>query len=94
MFINGKFTKGKSKERIPVINPATEEILEEVPRGTSEDSLAAVEAASASFPGWMRAPANERAAALHQVASKLREYHDEIVELLTTVGGGNLRLLR
>jgi lactaldehyde dehydrogenase/glycolaldehyde dehydrogenase len=48
MFINGKFTDGKSKERIPVINPATEDVLDEVPRGTPEDSLAAVEAASAA----------------------------------------------
>jgi betaine-aldehyde dehydrogenase len=87
MFINGDFTDGKSKERIPVINPATEEILEEVPRGTPEDSFAAVEAASASFPDWKRAPANERAAALHQIAAKLRDHHDEIVELLTKEEG-------
>ncbi len=77
MFINGKFTDGTSTERIPIINPATEEVLEEVSRGTSEDSFAAVEAASASFPDWKRAPANERAAALHQVAAKIRAHHDE-----------------
>ncbi len=87
MFINGKFTDGKSTERIPIVNPATEEILDEVPRGTSEDSLTAVEVASASFLEWKHAPANERAAALHQVAAKLRAHHDEIVELLTKEEG-------
>ena len=87
MFINGKFTDGKSTDYIPVINPATEEILDEVPRGTTGDALAAVKAASESFPGWKRAPANERAAALHQVAAKIRAHHDEIVELLTKEEG-------
>ena len=87
MFINGKFTDGLSSDRIQIINPATEEILDEVPRGTAEDSRAAVEAAYAAFPGWKRLPANERAAALHQVAAKVRAHHDEIVELLTKEEG-------
>lgn len=87
MFINGKFTQGKSTDRIPVINPANEEVLDEVPRGTREDSLAAVSAASEAFPGWKRTTANERAAALHQVAAKLRAHHDEVVELLTKEEG-------
>jgi len=87
MYINGKRTSGSAKDSIQIINPATEEILEEVPSGTPEDSLAAVEAASASFPDWKRAPANERAAALHQIAAKIRNHHDEIVELLTKEEG-------
>ena len=87
MFINGKFTSGKSTERIPVINPATEEILDEVPRGTIGDAVAAVEAATASFPVWKRATANERATALHQIAAKIRAHHDEIVQLLTEEEG-------
>ena len=87
MYINGKKTSGKAQDKIQVINPATEEILEEVPSGTPEDSLAAVEAACASFPDWKRAPANQRAAALHQIAAKIREHHDEIVELLTKEEG-------
>jgi len=87
MYINGKRTSGSAKDSIQIINPATEEILEEVPSGTPEDSLAAVEAASASFPDWKRAPANERAAALHQIAAKIRDHHDEIVELLTKEEG-------
>ena len=87
MFIDGKFTNGKSTERIPVINPATEETLDEVPRGTIEDVTSAVEAATASFPDWKRATANERAAALHQVATKIRAHHDEFVQLLTKEEG-------
>ncbi len=87
MYINGKFTSGKSSERIQIINPATEEVVGDSPRGTEADALAAVSAASAAFATWKRIPANERAAALHQVATKIRAHHDEIVELLTLEEG-------
>ena len=87
MYINGQFTSGNASERIPVINPATEEILDEVPRGTEEDTIAAVVAASASFRNWKRTPANQRTAALHQIAAKIRAHHDELVELLTKEEG-------
>lgn len=87
MYINGNFTAGKSTERIQIINPATEEIVGDSPRGTQADALAAVDAASAAFVTWKRIPANERAAALHQVAAKIRAHHDEIVELLTLEEG-------
>ena len=87
MYINGQFTSGNATERIPINNPATEEVLDDVPRGTTEDALAAIAAASASFRTWKRTPANERAAALHQVATKIRAHHDELVELLTKEEG-------
>ena len=45
MYINGTFTNGNSKEAIQVQNPATEEVLDSVPRGTPEDIEAAVQAA-------------------------------------------------
>ncbi len=87
MYINGKFTSGKSSERIQIINPATEEVVGDSPRGTEADAHAAVSAASAAFLTWKRLPANERAAALHQVAAKIRAHHDELVELLTLEEG-------
>lgn len=87
MFINGKFTTGKSSDRIEIINPATEEIVGEVPRGTTEDAVAAVDSARVAQNDWKRVPANERAAALHGVASKIRAHHDEIIRLLTQEEG-------
>ena len=87
MYVNGKFTKGNAKEIIEVINPATEEVIDEVPRGTKKDAEDAVEAAKAAFDPWKRMPANDRAAILHQAAAKLRQHHNEIVELLTIEEG-------
>jgi acyl-CoA reductase-like NAD-dependent aldehyde dehydrogenase len=87
MYINGKFTTGKATQKFPIINPATEEILQEVDRATPQDALDAVEAADKAFPLWKRTPASERAAALHAVASQLRTHHDEMVRLLTMEEG-------
>lgn len=87
MYINGQFTTGKSTETIPVINPATEEIIAEVQRGTTEDALQAVAAAKAAFPLWSRRPASERAAAMHKAAEELRASHDPLVTLLTREEG-------
>ncbi len=87
MWINGKLTNGNSTESFPVINPATEEVLAEVARGTPQDAEAAVQAAKAAFPEWRRTPANQRAQALHRVAADMRLHHDELVRLLTLEEG-------
>jgi len=54
MYINGEFTKGKSQGEIEVTNPATEEVLDTVPRGTAEDVEAAVRAAKEAFDPWRK----------------------------------------
>jgi acyl-CoA reductase-like NAD-dependent aldehyde dehydrogenase len=87
MFINGKSSSGHATETIQVINPATEDILDEVPAGTVEDTRQAIKAAGVAFLEWKRVPANEKAAALHQVASKIRGLHNELVRLLTQEEG-------
>jgi betaine-aldehyde dehydrogenase len=87
MYINGNFTSGHSSRMISVINPATEEIVGEAPQGTAADSLAAVESARNAFNDWKRVTANEKAAALHEIAAKLRSHHDELVRLLTQEEG-------
>jgi betaine-aldehyde dehydrogenase len=87
MYINGKKTKGKATKAIEVINPATEEPLGEVWRGTPADVDAAVRAAREAFDGWRKTPANRRAALMHGAAAKLRDHHRELVEMLTREEG-------
>ncbi len=87
MYINGKLIDGQAGETIQVINPATEEVIGEVKRGSEADALAAIEAAKAAFPEWKRTPGPERAAALHEVAARMRACHDELVRLLAQEQG-------
>jgi betaine-aldehyde dehydrogenase len=87
MYINNKHTTGQATESISIINPATEEVLDQVPRHTPEDTHQAVMAAKTAFQEWQRIPANEKAAALHQVAATIRDHHEELVRLLTKEEG-------
>ena len=87
MFINGEFTQGQSCEAIEVQDPATEQVLDSVPRGTAADVDSAVDAAHTAFDIWRRTSANERARLLHEVAAKVRAHKDKLVHLLTREEG-------
>ena len=87
MYINGQFTQGNANETIPIINPATEETLSEVPRGTPADVESAIRAAREAFPGWARTPGAERANLLHETANKIRAHEEHLIRLLTMEEG-------
>jgi len=87
MYIDGRFTTGRAREAIPVVNPATEAVLAEVPRGTAEDVAVAVAAAKNAFPSWKKVPAWERAGMLHEVASKMKAQEENLARLLTEEEG-------
>ncbi|HEU4401936.1 MAG TPA: aldehyde dehydrogenase family protein [Candidatus Polarisedimenticolia bacterium] len=87
MWIDGRFTGSSSKKTFPIDNPATEEILAEVPRGNAQDAGEAVEAAAEAFRDWRLVPGVERAALMHQFAARLRARHHEIARQLSLEGG-------
>ena len=87
MYINGKFVQGKAKQNIKISNPATEEVIDEVWQGTEADVNIAVKAAKTALPNWKRVPGMEKAAMIHHAATKMREHHDELAELLTKEEG-------
>jgi len=87
MYINGKFTTGSAQGEIEVTDPATEEVLDTVPRGTAEDVEAAVRSSKKAFNSWRKMGANERTSLLHEVASKIRAHKESIVHLLTLEEG-------
>ena len=87
MYINGKFTNGNAKEVIEVTDPATEEVLDTVPRGTPRDVDAAVHSAREAFTQWRKLGANERTRLLHEVATRVQRHKGELVRLLTLEEG-------
>jgi acyl-CoA reductase-like NAD-dependent aldehyde dehydrogenase len=70
-----------------VRNPATEEVLDTVPRASAADVDVAVAAAKAAFADWRRTPGIERGERLHHVARKIREDREGLAILLTREGG-------
>lgn len=61
LFINGKFVSSSPGRMIAVTNPATEQVISEVPAGTAADVDDAVAAAEKAQRAWARRPAVERA---------------------------------
>jgi acyl-CoA reductase-like NAD-dependent aldehyde dehydrogenase len=86
-YIDGKFTKGSATEEIDVVNPATEEVLDRVPRGTAQDAAQAVGVAKKAFDSWRRTSANVRATMMHDAAAKMRAHKEHIIKLLTLEEG-------
>jgi aminobutyraldehyde dehydrogenase len=64
-----------------VVNPATDEVIGEVPEGTQADVDRAVAAAKAAFPGWRDTPPGERAHAMLKLADLLEEHGEELCRL-------------
>jgi acyl-CoA reductase-like NAD-dependent aldehyde dehydrogenase len=64
-----------------VIEPATEAVLEEVPRATAEDADAAVARAKSAFPGWRDVAPADRARLLHRLADALEGRMEELAVL-------------
>ena len=64
-----------------VLNPATEEVLAHVPRGSAADVDAAVEAARAALPGWLDTTPAERSELLLRLADLLEEHAGELAAI-------------
>ncbi|MFD7977878.1 aldehyde dehydrogenase family protein [Streptomyces sp. NPDC059071] len=84
MYIGGEWRPAASTETVPVVDPATEQVVARVPAGTAEDVDAAVRAARAAFPGWAATPPAERAARLGALRDALAARAEEIAATVTT----------
>jgi betaine-aldehyde dehydrogenase len=66
---------------LKVIEPATEQVLKEVPRAGADEVDAAVERARTAFPAWRALPPAERAARLRAVADALDQHREYLAQL-------------
>jgi betaine-aldehyde dehydrogenase len=87
MWINNEHVASASGATFAVTDPATEELIDQAPRGNAEDARRAIAAANAAFRDWRRVTAGERAELLHEIARKLREKTEALATLLTREGG-------
>ena len=65
-------------DTLTVIEPATEQPLEEVPRAGVEETDAAVARARAAFPAWRAVTPADRSRLLHRLADALEEHAEEL----------------
>jgi acyl-CoA reductase-like NAD-dependent aldehyde dehydrogenase len=70
-----------------LINPASEEVIQQVPYGDDADAEAAIDAASAAFKEWSRTTPYKRAAVLHKAADWIRANDKELARITTEESG-------
>jgi succinate-semialdehyde dehydrogenase/glutarate-semialdehyde dehydrogenase len=87
MLIGGQWVGADSGETISVTNPATGEVIGTVPRGGTDETRRAIEAADKAFAGWRATPAGDRAAKLHKLADLILANAEELAVILTTEQG-------
>ena len=81
LVIDGELVDGQGTEADPVLNPASEEVLAEVPSATVEDVERAIAAARSAFGGWGSTTPQQRAAALLKLADLLDANADELARV-------------
>jgi 1-pyrroline dehydrogenase len=81
MFIDGDWGDASSGETAQVINPATEEVIAEVPKGDASDVDQAVAAAREAFESWSLTTPAERSGMLHKFADVLAANAAELSSL-------------
>jgi 1-pyrroline dehydrogenase len=80
-FIGGKWVPAKSGDTDSVLNPATGEVLAEVPASDAADVDDAVAAAAGAFAEWSQTTPRVRSELLHKVADAIEADMDTIREL-------------
>jgi succinate-semialdehyde dehydrogenase len=87
LYINGRWSEARSGQRWAVVNPATEEPIEEVPFGGAEDAEEAIAAAVAAQPGWAARTAYERGDILRRMSDLIRSRLDALAPISTAESG-------
>ena len=79
--VGGEWVDASGGETMEVLNPATGDVIAEVPSATAEDVGRAVDAAKKALPEWLETTPGERAEALLKLATAIDEHADELAEL-------------
>ncbi len=81
MFIGGEFVDSSSAETMEVLNPATGEVIAEVPRGTADDVERAVVAARSAWDEWRFKTPKDRMELLLKLADVIDDNAEELARL-------------
>ena len=83
LYIDGEFLAGEGRRTQDVINPATLEVLGQLPHATEADLDRALAAAQRAFESWKKSSPMDRSAILRKVAQLSRERAKEIGRNMT-----------
>jgi aldehyde dehydrogenase (NAD+) len=94
LYIAGEWRPSRGGAVIDVENPATEEVIAQVPDGAKQDVDDAVAAARAALPGWSAADRGERVRYLRLMRKALAARREEFAQVITAEMGAPLTFSR
>jgi malonate-semialdehyde dehydrogenase (acetylating)/methylmalonate-semialdehyde dehydrogenase len=83
LYIDGEFRQSTTQQWIDVTNPATNEVIAELPCTTESEMRDAIKSASQAFQSWKTVALPERARLMLRYQHLLKEHHDELATLLS-----------
>ena len=86
-YINGAWVNAASQQRYGIKNPATHELLGEVPLMGAADTQQAINAAEAALPAWRALTAKERASRLRRWFELMMANQEELAHIMTLEQG-------
>jgi malonate-semialdehyde dehydrogenase (acetylating)/methylmalonate-semialdehyde dehydrogenase len=86
-YIDGEWIASESGDLLEVTNPATAEVVAQVPLSLAEETEAAVEAASTAFPEWRETPAIERARYMFRLKALMEKRFEELSRVIVIEHG-------
>jgi aminomuconate-semialdehyde/2-hydroxymuconate-6-semialdehyde dehydrogenase len=93
-FIDGAFVPPRSGAYFDDLNPATAEVIAQIPDSDRDDVHDAVEAARRAFPAWSRTPAEHRSRVLLKLADLIEQNLEELALLESRDNGKPVSLAR
>ena len=83
LYINGTFISGEGRKMQNVINPATQEVLGQLPHASEADLDMALQSAEKAFATWKKSSPMDRSAILRKVAQLTRDRANDIARNMT-----------
>jgi betaine-aldehyde dehydrogenase len=80
-FVNGERVATRGTERLPLVDPATEEVYATAPVSTAEDVADAYRAAEKAFESWGQTTPAERQLALFRIADAMEARAEEFADV-------------
>ena len=77
-------------QSLPIYNPATGQVIDQVPLSGSQEVDAAVRAAGAAYPSWSRTAVMERVRLMFRYKALLEDHFEELAAIITRHHGKTL----
>jgi malonate-semialdehyde dehydrogenase (acetylating)/methylmalonate-semialdehyde dehydrogenase len=89
-YINGEWVESKSTKIKDIVNPATGEVIAQVPMSTPEEVKAAIKAASDAFWEWRETPPSTRVQRLFRLKALLEERYEDLARIIVQENGKSI----